>query len=60
MTTDYLLGNSDNPKLSEGEEEDQLFNDQELERWYKELPKDGEEKIKRLKRIYEAFEEDDD
>lgn len=58
VTTDYLLGKSDQPHLTEDESFKIFINDPELERWYKELPKSDEEDLKRLKRIWEAFKED--
>lgn len=58
-TTDYLLGRSDDPRLSEEEAFAAFRNDPSLERWYKELPKNKEEDLRRLKRIWEAFKEED-
>jgi len=59
-STEYLLGKTDDPKpINEKEERFQAFiNDPELERWYKELPKNGEEDLRRLRRIWEAFGEE--
>lgn len=59
VTTDYLLGRSDNPKLTEEEAFTAFHNDPSLERWYKELPKSKEEDLRRLKRIWEAFKEEE-
>ncbi|MFS0749560.1 helix-turn-helix domain-containing protein [Oceanobacillus sp. 1P07AA] len=59
VTTDYLLGNSDQPHLTEDEAFDAFINDPDLERWYKELPKSKEEDLRRLRKIWEAFKEDD-
>jgi len=59
VTTDYLLGKSDNPDLTEEEAFDAFRNDPSLERWYKELPKSKEEDLRRLRKIWEAFKEDD-
>lgn len=36
-----------------------FIKDPELERWYKELPKSDEEDLRRLRRIWEAFKEDE-
>ena len=58
VTTDYLLGKSDQPHLTEEESFEAFKNDPSLERWYKELPKSDEEDLRRLKRIWEAFRED--
>ncbi|WP_121605554.1 helix-turn-helix domain-containing protein [Virgibacillus sp. Bac332] len=42
------------------EEEFEAFrNDPSLERWYRELPKNKEEDLKRLKKIWEAFKEEE-
>lgn len=56
VTTDYLLGRSDQPHLKEDFEAFQ--NDPTLERWYKELPKSTEEDLQRLRKMWEAFKED--
>nr|WP_202406585.1 helix-turn-helix transcriptional regulator [Virgibacillus massiliensis] len=58
VTTDFLLGRSDQPTLSEEEAFAAFRNDPSLERWYKELPKNNEEDLRRLKRIWEAFKEE--
>ncbi|MEB5469728.1 helix-turn-helix domain-containing protein [Virgibacillus pantothenticus] len=59
VTSDYLLGRSDNPNLTEEEAFASFRNNPSLERWYKELPNNKEEDLKRLKRIWEAFKEED-
>ncbi|WP_240456690.1 helix-turn-helix domain-containing protein [Virgibacillus halodenitrificans] len=59
VTTDYLLGKSDDPYLTEEEAFEAFKNSPDLERWYKELPKSKEEDIRRLKRIWEAFKDDE-
>lgn len=59
VTTDYLLGKSDQPHLSEEEAFEAFINDPSLERWYRELPKSDEEDLRRLKRIWEAFKEEE-
>ncbi|SET95642.1 Helix-turn-helix domain-containing protein [Salinibacillus kushneri] len=60
VTTDYILGRSDNPEMTEEESFEAFINDPDLERWYKELPKSKEEDLRRLRRIWEAFKEEDD
>lgn len=60
VTIDYLLGHSDQPHLTEEEAFEEFIKDPSLKRWYKELPKSGEEDLRRLKRIWEAFKEDED
>jgi len=57
VTTDYLLGRSDKPHLTEEEEFQAFINDPELERWYRELPKSKEEDLRRLRRIWEVIKE---
>ncbi|GAA0490994.1 helix-turn-helix transcriptional regulator [Salinibacillus aidingensis] len=59
VTTDYLLGRSDNPEMTEEEAFDAFINDPELERWYKELPKSKEEDLRRLRKIWEAFKDEE-
>lgn len=45
---------------AEEEEEFEAFkNDPSLKRWYKELPKNKEEDLRRLRKIWEAFKEDE-
>lgn len=56
VTTDYLLGHSDEPDLTEDEEFEEFVRD--LRRWHKEGPKDKEEDFQRLKRIFEAYKND--
>ncbi|KGX85042.1 helix-turn-helix domain-containing protein [Pontibacillus litoralis] len=59
VTTDYLLGHSDQPHLTEEEAFEAFKNSPDLERWYKELPKSKEEDLRRLKKIWEAFKDDE-
>src|SRR5699024_11912434 len=49
VTTDYLLGRSNDPKLTEEEAFEAFKKDPTLERWYKELPKSKEEDLQRLR-----------
>nr|WP_318036133.1 helix-turn-helix transcriptional regulator [Halobacillus salinarum] len=60
---DYLLGNSNVAHIDSNQEIAEEFNtlisDPELENWLKELPKDGEEKIRKLKKIYEICSNDE-
>lgn len=58
VTTDYLLGRSDQPHLTEEEAFEAFENDPTLERWYKNLPKSKEEDLQRLRKMWEAFKED--
>lgn len=58
VTTDYLLGRSEDPSMSEKQEFEAFRNDPSLERWYKTLPQNSEEDLRRLKRIWEAFKEE--
>lgn len=58
VTTDYLTGNSNDPKLTE-ESLERIINDPELRHWHKELPKSDEEDLRRLKRIWEAYRDDE-
>lgn len=57
VSTDYLLGRTDIPShLLQGNEEadfQAFINNQELEVWYKELPKTDEEKLQQLKDFWE-------
>ncbi len=55
VTTDYLLGRSTTPNMSEEEEFQSFANDPELERWYKELPNSEEEDLQALKQMWEII-----
>ncbi|MFL0507404.1 helix-turn-helix domain-containing protein [Ureibacillus sp. 179-F W5.1 NHS] len=57
VSTDYLLGRTDNPKLENDDESNfQAFiNDPELGVWYKELPKSDEEELRKLRMIWEMI-----
>ncbi len=58
-TVDYIVGRSDNPELTEQESFEAFIKDPELRRWHKELPKSKEEDLARLKRIWEAYRDDE-
>lgn len=58
-TTDYLHGLSDNPHSTEEEDFQSFINNPELERWYKELPKNKEEDLQRLRKMWEIFKEEE-
>lgn len=60
VTTDYLLGRSDTPHKTEEEEFQAFINDPELEVWYKELPKNKESELRRLKKMWDLMKNDDD
>lgn len=47
--------------IEENEEEsfEEFISDPDLYRWYKELPKSDEEDLRRLRRVWEAFKEED-
>ncbi|AUJ23624.1 hypothetical protein CAI16_15050 [Virgibacillus dokdonensis] len=54
VSIDYLVGNSIKNK-----NKDEVLNiDPELELWYKELPSNGEEDMRRLKKIWDVFKEE--
>lgn len=55
VSTDYLLGRSDTPNMSEQEELEAFANDPELKRWYKELPNSKEEDLQALKQMWEII-----
>lgn len=59
-TTDYLLGNTDDPtpisEIDKDEAEFQAFaNDPSLQKWYKELPKSREEDLQKLRKMWEIL-----
>lgn len=53
VTTDYLLGNSDDPNKTEEEELEEFINNVRV--WYKEEPKSKEEKLKMMKEMFELI-----
>lgn len=55
VTTDYLLGRSTTPNMSDQEEFESFANNPELERWYKELPNSKEEDLEALKQMWEII-----
>jgi transcriptional regulator with XRE-family HTH domain len=66
VTTDYLLGkskNSQNELTTTKEDADKEFeefiNDPDLQRWYKELPKSGEEDLKKLRKMWKIMKDDE-
>lgn len=58
VTTDYLLGRSDNPRMNEDEEFEAFANDPELGRWYKKLPESDEEDLRKLRQMWEIIRSD--
>lgn len=60
VTTDYLLGRSDEPRpqtlIEKEEAEFQAFaNDPSLGKWYKELPMSREEDLQKLRKMWEIL-----
>lgn len=55
VTTDYLLGHSSTPNMSEQDEFQAFANNKELERWYKELPNSEEEDLESLRQMWEII-----
>lgn len=53
VTTDYLLGNSDNPRDIEDKELEEFINNVKV--WYKNEPKTKEEKLKLMKDMFELI-----
>lgn len=55
VTTDYLLGHSDDPRKTADEEFEAFANDPELGRWYRELPKSNEEDLQKLRQMWDII-----
>lgn len=63
VTTDYLLGNTDEPaqlsqqaKIEKDEAEFHAFaSNPTLQKWYKELPKSKEEDLEKLRKMWEIL-----
>lgn len=58
VTTDYLLGQSENPRMTEDEEFQAFANDPSLGRWYRELPESDEEDLRKLRQMWEIIKSD--
>lgn len=59
VTTDYLLGRSDNPRMTADEEEFQAFaNDPDMQRWYRQLPESDEEDLRKLRQMWDIIKGD--
>jgi transcriptional regulator with XRE-family HTH domain len=55
VTTDFLLGHTDNPGKDYEEEFEAFRNRPDLEVWYKDLPNSSEEEIEMLKEVFEIW-----
>lgn len=62
VSTDYILGRTDNPTLTPEEQDEAEFqafaNNPELNVFYKELPESEEEAVKRLRDFWEIIKHD--
>ncbi|MGE7672943.1 helix-turn-helix domain-containing protein [Lysinibacillus sp. NPDC094403] len=62
VSTDYLLGRTDIPTLSPQEKDEVEFqafaNNPTLGKWYKELPKNREEDLQKLRKMWEIIKND--
>lgn len=59
VKVDYLMGRSDSPDMTEEESFGTFIKDPSLRRWHKDLPKSEEEDLRRLRKIWEAFRDDE-
>lgn len=60
VTTDYLLGNTDEPTQFSQQEKDEaefqaFANNPTLQKWYKELPNSKEEDLEKLRKMWEII-----
>ncbi|KYG91478.1 hypothetical protein A0U40_00570 [[Bacillus] sp. KCTC 13219] len=59
VSTDYLLGRSNSPALTQEEKDEAEFqafaNNPTLQKWYKELPKSKEEDLEKLRKMWEIL-----
>ncbi|MEK3890208.1 helix-turn-helix domain-containing protein [Bacillus sp. FSL K6-3431] len=60
VKSDYLLGRSNNPNMTEDDEFQEFISDPELGRWYKELPKSKEEDLRKLRKMWEIIKSEKD
>lgn len=58
ITTDYLLGRSDNPTLTEDDEFRAFANDPDMERWYRQLPDNDEDDLRKLRQMWDIIKSD--
>lgn len=58
VTTDYLLGRSSNPNMTEEEDFESFIKDPSLKRWHRELPKSSEEDLRKLRKMWEIMKGD--
>lgn len=58
VTTDYLLGRSDSPNMTADEEFQSFANDPELERWYRQLPDNDEDDLRKLRQMWDIIKSD--
>lgn len=58
VTTDYLLGHSDTPHMTEDQEFEAFAKDPDLKRWYRALPENDEEDLRRLRDMWEIIKRD--
>ena len=58
VTTDYLLGQSDSPRMTEEDEFQAFANDPEMERWYRKLPESDEEDLRKLRMMWDIIKSD--
>jgi transcriptional regulator with XRE-family HTH domain len=67
VSTDYLHGRTDFPNNVQNEitttnydkDFEAFINDPELQRWYKELPKDGEDDMRKLYKMWKIMKDED-
>ncbi|KYD03486.1 hypothetical protein B4102_3404 [Heyndrickxia sporothermodurans] len=56
VSSDYLLGRKEDPTYNKEDEEFKAFiNDPELRRWYKKLPENDEEDLRKLRKMWEII-----
>lgn len=58
VSVDYIVGKSDSPHLSEDEEFHAFANDPELGRWYRKLPENDEEDLRKLRQMWDIIKSD--
>lgn len=58
VTTDFLIGRSDDPDRTEDEEFEAFAKDPDLERWYRKLPESSEEDLRKLRQMWEIIRSD--
>lgn len=57
-TTDYLLGLSNDSRMTAEDEFQAFANDPDMQRWYRQLPESDEEDVRKLREMWDIIRRD--